>query len=112
MNKETKEFLISSLQKHCGAVPSCSEDLFQCDRYLLGATNALHDLCEALDIYEEELEGECMSIDLESVANQILECVDYDIYKEDVMFGEGYLRDEIENILEELRFEIKKEGED
>ncbi|AUR89224.1 hypothetical protein NVP1121O_196 [Vibrio phage 1.121.O._10N.286.46.C4] len=46
-------------------------------------------------------------INLEAIANQILEAVDYDIYKEDVEFGNGTIRDEIESVLEALVKDIQ-----
>ena len=47
------------------------------------------------------------NVDLEQYANRILEGIDYDIYKEDVVYGDGCIRDGVEVILEDLLEDIK-----
>ena len=46
-------------------------------------------------------------VDLEQYANRILEGIDYDIYKEDVVYGDGCIRDGIERTLQDLLEEVK-----
>lgn len=48
-----------------------------------------------------------MKIDLEAVAQEILECVDYDIAKEDSYSGNS-IRDDIEIILATLVSDVRK----
>ena len=55
MNKETKEYLRSLFVKHCnGRVPTSEESFWQADEFLLQSGAILDELCEALNLYEDE----------------------------------------------------------
>lgn len=53
LNKETRDFVISLLEKHCGSIPSSPESFWQGETYLRPSGDILDEILEALDIYEE-----------------------------------------------------------
>lgn len=55
MNKETKEYLLSLFVKHCnGRVPTSGESFWQAEEFLLQSGVILDELCQALNLYEDD----------------------------------------------------------
>lgn len=56
MNKETKDFLEQTFIKYLKKVPTTKEELFKNEVAHIIALDIVDELCEALDIYEDDEE--------------------------------------------------------